>query len=113
VDSFRYHPSLAFARKLESLQRRDPPGYRHVQRTIERLLLHPDDSDGRLTGPHHGKLKKYAGRSGYRVIYNWCRACRRANQHLSHACGECERVTDRSVVFLDLFHKSDHHKLGY
>ena len=113
MEPFVYHPTRVFQRKLKSVERADPPGHRRVQLAIERLLRFPDDSDGRMTGPHRGKLKKYAGRSGYRLIYNWCRACRRANQHLHEACEACGTIPDHSVVFLDLFHKSDHVKLGY
>ena len=113
MESFAYHPTRVFAERLQALEHTDPVGHRHVRRTIERLLRNPEASDGTMTGPHHGKLKKYAGRSGYRLIYNWCRSCRRANQHLHAACEACDTIADHSVVFLDLFHKSDHHKLGY
>jgi hypothetical protein len=112
-ESFVYLPTDRFGRALEKIRRSDPPGHERIREVMARILANPDDSDGVMTGPHHGKLKKYVGRSEYRIIYNWCASCRRANRHLSEACPFCPTAPDHSVVFHDLFRKQDHGRLGY
>ena len=113
MSNFRYHPTSEFLKKLEKLERTDPPGYRRVQEAIDRLLENPQENDGKLQGPHRGRLKKYVGRSGHRLVYNWCASCRKANSHLQNACAFCEIIPDDSVVFYDLFSKNEAKKLGY
>ena len=112
-ESFHFHPTPQFERKLERLRGQDPAGYERVREVIGRLLADPADADGKLHGPHRGKLKKYVGRSEYRIVYAWCRSCRKANEHLEEACPSCGTIPDSSVVFLDLYHKSDAKRLGY
>ena len=111
--AFHFHPGAGFAKKLDRIKRADPPGYARILDVIGRVLENPDDADGKLTGPHRGKWKKYAGRSAYRLIYAWCNECRKANRHLKDECGSCEVVPDDSVVFFDVFHKSDAPRLNY
>lgn len=111
--AFLFQGTVHFRRRLEEVRRTDPPGHLRVLKVIERLLSHPEDTDGRMHGEHHGKLKKYAGRGDYRLIYIWCEECRRANRHLTAACELCGAIPDHSVVFFDIFHKSEHDKLGY
>jgi hypothetical protein len=111
--AFHYHPTPRFERKLEKLRGQDPAGYERVREVIGRLLADPADADGKLHGPHRGKLKKYVGRSEYRIVYAWCLSCRKANEHLEEACPSCGAVPDGSVVFLDLYHKSEANRLGY
>ncbi|PLX40983.1 MAG: toxin [Deltaproteobacteria bacterium] len=113
VGNFAFSPSEHFTKELERVKKRDPEGYKRVLKTIERLLASPEEADGKLSGPHRGLLKKYVGRSEYRLVYNWCRTCRKANEKLKDHCRDCDAIPDDSVVFLDLFHKSDATKLGY
>jgi len=80
---------------------------------VERLLIHPEDADGQMRGHHRGTFKKYVGRNEYRIIYYYCELCRKANRRLAKACEHCETIPDHSVVFFDVFHKNESHKLGY
>ena len=83
-------------------------GYQRIRRVIERLLETPGDADGRMHGPHQGRLKKYVGRRDYRLIYQWCERCRKEAKKLAEHCGGCcgTLVTGASFFF-DLFHKNE------
>ena len=59
-----------------------------------------------MHGVYHGRLKKYVGRTEYRLIYNWCRECRKAKKLNLH-CGLCREVSDNSVIFFDVYHKNE------
>jgi hypothetical protein len=110
---FSYQATARFARKLEDLSRMDPAGHRRVTEVINRVLERPQENDGQLHGIHQGRLKKYVGRSGWRLVYDWCRACRKANRRQSLACELCGIIPDNSVIFFDLFHKNEAARLGY
>ena len=111
--SYIYHPTEQFSGKLSRIKETHPEGYERIQKVIERLLKNPDDADGQMRGPHRGTFKKYVGRRDYRIIYYYCELCRKANRRLNDACEHCEAISDRSVVFLDVFHKNESKKLGY
>ena len=104
---FKYYPTRNFVQKLKKISRKDPPGHNRIKDVIERLLVTPDDSDGKMVGAHHGRLKKYVGRKDYRLIYHWCRECRKARQHIKNPCEACGTIEDDSVVFIDLYHKNE------
>ncbi|TLN24100.1 toxin [bacterium] len=95
------------------MKKEDPEGAKRIKAVMERLLENPEDTDGMLAGPHRGKMKKYVGRSGYRLIYKWCDACRKLEGEVLRDCPDCGRMGDESVVFFDLFHKADAKRLGY
>ena len=103
--------SEAFVGRLEKVRVKDPEGYRKIRRVMDRILQSPGEADGVMHGVHHGRLKKYAGRRDYRLIYDWCEVCRKANRHLQGSCPHCEKVEDHSVIFFDLYHKKDAKKL--
>lgn len=102
-----YLPTELFSSKLEVVRQNDPPGYARIMKVIERLLLDPDNADGKMHGIYRGRFKKYVGRRDYRLIYYWCRLCRKENHRLEQACSNCEAIPDQSVIFYDLYHKSD------
>ena len=106
-----YKPTDLFSRKLEQLASRDPRGHRRVKKVIERLLVKPNDADGKMRGAYDGRLKKYVGRREYRIIYHWCLRCRKENRRIEKACDDCASIPDNSVVFLDLYHKKDMKKV--
>jgi hypothetical protein len=106
MNCYTYQPTNSFAAKLEKIKQRDPQGHNHIVNVIDRLLLSPADSDGTMHGVYQGRLKKYVGRSNYRLIYNWCKECRKAKR-LSEHCGNCHDVTDYSVIFYDVYHKNE------
>ncbi len=106
MPKFIYHPTEHFTTKLDKISRHDPVGHGRIHRVIERLLENPGDADGWMHGAHHGRLKKYVGRRDYRLIYHWCERCRKEARKLEH-CGSCGEVTDRSVVFFDVYHKNE------
>jgi len=106
MDSYHYQPTDSFSAKLEEIRSRDPQGHRHIVQVIERLLVSPEHADGVMHGVYHGRLKKYVGRTEYRLIYNWCRECRKA-QRLTEHCGKCSQVNDNSVIFFDVYHKNE------
>ncbi len=110
---FHYEATPRFLKKLEGVRRGDPPGYERIRQVMERLLSFPGEADGMMHGEHRGKLKKYVGRADYRIIYNWCEICKKAGRHLADACPYCGSVPDHSVIFFDLFHKSEYRKLDY
>jgi len=107
MSTYTFHSTEKFAEKLEEIEKRDPSGYQRIRRVIDRLLETPGDADGRMHGPHHGRLKKYVGRRDYRLIYQWCEKCRKEAKKLAEHCGVCGDVSDRSVIFFDLFHKNE------
>lgn len=104
---FVYVPTQPFSTKLEKIQKQDPAGYRRIQRVIDRLLHHPSDADGQMRGVHHGRFKKYVGRRDYRLIYEWCRICRKKNRRMQDQCSHCDTVPDHSVIFFDVYHKNE------
>lgn len=109
--SFVYMPMPHFSRKLDQVHHADPPGYARIHKIIERLLEDPSNADGKMKGLYNGRFKKYVGRKGYRLIYYWCRLCRKENQRLDQKCDGCDQLPDNSVIFFDLYHKRDKNKL--
>lgn len=101
-----YQPTELFRRKLAAVKESDPPGYARIVKVIARLLAEPDNGDGKMHGLYHGRFKKYVGRQDYRLIYYWCRLCRKENRRRDQACDDCETIPDHSVIFFDLYHKS-------
>ena len=71
-DKNLYQPTEHFSRKLGKVKQADPPGYKRIQQVIERLLVEPDDADGKMKGLYQGRFKKYVGRRDYRIIYYHC-----------------------------------------
>ncbi len=110
TDKLLYQPTNLFSKKLDQVKFADPPGYRKVQKVIDRLLFAPDNADGKMTGIYNGRLKKYAGRRDYRIIYQWCQLCRKENRKIQNKCENCPEVPDNSVIFFDLYHKKDKKK---
>ncbi len=104
---FHFFPTSHFEGRLDKIKQNDPPGYKRIQKVIERILTEPADADGRMTGLHHGRLKKYVGRREYRLIYHWCEACAKLSAKEVNKCGKCEDIHDHSVVFFDVYHKNE------
>lgn len=104
---YQYYPTASFAVKLSKIRKKDPPGYKRILKVIARLLDNPSDADGVMHGKHHGRFKKYVGRRDYRIIYHWCEICRKEREKLLRLCNHCDQITDRSVVFFDLYHKNE------
>ena len=102
-----YRPTPLFSRKLAAVRDSDPAGYARIVKVIERLLADPDCADGKMHGLYQGRFKKYVGRRDYRLIYYWCRLCRKENRRQDRNCADCEEIPDHSVIFFDLYHKSD------
>lgn len=102
----RYYPTDLFETKLDQVQKADPKGYQRIRKTIDRLLVDPSISDGKMKGVYHGRLKKYVGRRDYRLIYYWCERCLKENKRL-----HCGPIPNNSVIFFDLYHKKDKKKL--
>ena len=48
--TFVYRPMPHFARKLDQVQGDDPPGHTRISKVIERLLVAPGNSDGKMRG---------------------------------------------------------------
>lgn len=109
---YLYHPTGHFRSRLEKIRASDPPGYKRISRVIARLLENPDDADGRMHGLHQGRFKKYVGRRNYRLIYYYCELCRKANRRMNDTCENCESISDRSVVFFEVYHKNEGVKPG-
>jgi hypothetical protein len=105
----RYAPYVTetFRLRLEEVRARDPGSHARIAAVMERLREHPEDADGRMHGALRGMLKKYVGRGEWRILYNACTACRKANLHLVRACAHCGQIPDRSVVFFDLYRKNE------
>ena len=108
---YTYYPTKKFTDRLNRIKRRDPHGHRRIHGVISRLLDKPDAADGRMTGAHHGRFKKYVGRRDYRLIYYYCELCRKQNRQLEEKCGHCDIVEDNSVIFFEVYHKNDMKKL--
>jgi hypothetical protein len=106
-DTNLYRPTDLFAKKLEKVKQSDPPGYKRIRKTIDRLILEPHEADGKMQGLYHGRYKKYVGRRDYRVIYYWCQLCRKENRRLEKECEDCRTISDNSVIFFDLYHKNE------
>ena len=102
-----YQPTGLFEKKLRKVRQSDPNGYKRVWQVIERLLEEPDDADGKMQGIYQGRYKKYVGRGEYRLIYYWCRLCRKENRRLEKECRDCDTIPDHSVIFFDLYHKNE------
>jgi hypothetical protein len=105
-----YKPLDCFERKLDQIRASDPRGFERIQKVIQRLLKDPDDADGRMHGVYQGRYKKYVGRREYRIIYYWCRLCRKENRRLEKSCRDCDAIPDNSVIFFDIYHKKDKKK---
>jgi hypothetical protein len=103
---YLYSPTKLFTKKLESVKLRDPLGYDRIIMVKDRLLVNPNDADGKMHGQYNGRFKKYVGKSGYRLIYYWCELCRKENRRLDKACDNCKEIPDQSVIFFDLYHKN-------
>lgn len=108
---YLYSPTKKFIDKLKNVKLRDPQGYNRIIKVKDRLLVNPNDADGKMQGIYHGRLKKYVGRSGYRIIYYWCELCRKENRRLDKACDNCKEIPDQSVIFFDLYHKQEMKRL--
>jgi hypothetical protein len=107
VQTHLYKPTALFTKKLDQIKNSDPPGYLRIMKVIDRLLADPDDADGKMHGVYRGRFKKYVGRRDYRIIYYWCRRCRKENQRQEKDCENCQEIPDNSVIFFDLYHKKD------
>ncbi len=101
-----YYPTDLFESKLYQVRKADPKGYERIRKTIDRLLIDPSVSDGKMKGLYHGRLKKYVGRRDYRLIYYWCERCLKENRRL-----HCGPIPNNSVIFFDLYHKKDKKKM--
>ncbi|MFH1154282.1 MAG: toxin [Pseudomonadota bacterium] len=108
-----YKPMDHFQKKLDQIRVSDPVGYEHVQKVIGRLLTDPDVADGKMHGIYQGRFKKYVGRREYRIIYHWCRLCRKENKRQEKVCRDCDSIPDNSVIFFDIYHKKDKKKFKH
>jgi len=104
---FSYQPTRVFTVKLSHIEKVDPPFFQRIRSVIERVLENPQVADGRMRGNHHSRFKKYVGRSGYRLIYEWCELCRKKAIAYEHRCDNCQKLPDHSVVFFDIYHKNE------
>jgi mRNA-degrading endonuclease RelE of RelBE toxin-antitoxin system len=109
--AYQFKPTKQFSEKFKALKSADPSGYKRISKVIERLLVNPDDADGKMHGLYNGRLKKYVGRSGYRIIYYWCELCRKENRRLKNDCDNCSKIPDHSVIFFDVYRKKDRKKM--
>lgn len=107
IEKNLFTPTELFSRKLDQIKNNDPKGYGRIMKVIERLLDDPDSADGKMQGLYRGRFKKYVGRRDYRLIYYWCRRCRKENIKLEKTCQNCQVIPDNSVIFFDLYHKKD------
>jgi hypothetical protein len=105
--NYIYAPTKQFSEHLEKIKLTDHLGYKRIIKVIDRLLINPNDADGKMHGLYNGRLKKYVGRSGYRLIYYWCELCHKENHRLKIACEDCGNISDKSIVFLHLYHKKN------
>ncbi|WP_136805777.1 type II toxin-antitoxin system RelE family toxin [Desulfosediminicola flagellatus] len=110
IERFVYQPMPYFEKKLNSVERSDPSGFARIHKIIDRLLDDPSNADGKMNGLYNGRFKKYVGRKDYRLIYYWCRLCRKENKRLEDRCDGCDAIPDNSVIFFDLYHKKDKKK---
>lgn len=102
-----FKPMPYFSKKLDQVRLTDVKGYDRISKVISRLLVDPDSADGKMHGIYQGRFKKYVGRRDYRIIYYWCRLCRKENKRLEKQCEDCQAIPDNSVIFFDLYHKKD------
>jgi len=102
-----YQPNELFTQKLEKIKQADPSGYKRIKQVISRLVANPDDADGKMQGLYKGRFKKYVGRRDYRLIYYWCKVCRKENRRVGKECDDCQTIPDNSVIFFDLYHKNE------
>ena len=105
-----YKPTELFSKKLDQIKAKDPIGYQRIQKVIDRLLVDPNQADGKMVGVYNGRFKKYVGRRDYRLIYYWCQLCRKENRRQDKNCNDCQKIPDNSVIFFDLYHKKDQKK---
>ena len=98
-----YRPTDHFFQKLEKVKQSDPPGFKLIQR----IVAEPEDADSKMHGLYQGRFKKYVGKRDYRIIYYWCKLCRKENRRLEKECDDCRIIPDNSVIFLDLYHKNE------
>lgn len=110
---FHFYSADYFKKSLSRIQKADPDGARRIVAVMERLLENPAETDGMLTGPRRGLMKKYVGKSGYRLIYKWCQSCKKLAGEIRRDCPDCGQLGNESVVFFDVFHKADAARLGY
>ena len=111
MPQYTYYPTKNFIVRLRKIKQRDPQGHSRIHDVIERLLENPDAADGRMHGTHRGRFKKYVGRSEYRLIYYYCELCRKQNKKLEEKCSHCELVSDKTVIFFEVYHKNEMKKL--
>lgn len=107
-----YRPTEYFSKKLEKVKQSDPGGYKRIRQVIQRLIAEPDDADGKMHGIYRGRYKKYVGKNDYRVIYYWCKLCKKENRRLDKECDNCQAIPDNSVIFFDLYHKNEMKKIS-
>ena len=110
--AYIYLPTKRFMEKLEQVKRYDPSGHERIWAVINRLLENPNEADGKMHGLYNGRFKKYVGRRDYRLIYYWCKICRKENRRQEKDCADCATIDDRSVIFFDLYHKKDSKKIS-
>ena len=108
---FVYVATPHFSSRLHKIEKHDPPGHNRILVVIDRLLENPTDADGWMHGTYDGWLKKYVGRSEYRLIYHWCVQCRKEGRKLAGSCGMCGQVADNSVIFMEVYHKNEANRL--
>ncbi len=48
-----YYPTDLFESKLYQVRKADPKGYERIRKTIDRLLIDPSVSDGKMKGLYH------------------------------------------------------------
>ncbi len=101
-----YQPTEYFSRKVGKVKQSDPSAYKRIRQVIKRLLNEPEDADGKMHGLYRGRFKKYVGRRDYRIIYYWCKLCRKENRRQEKECDDCQVIPDNSVIFFDLYHKN-------
>ena len=86
---FPYYPTPSFAARMTKIEKHHPPGHFGILTVIDRLLANPVDANGGMHGHYQGRLKMYAGRREYCLIYNWCVLCRKDAKKLEDMCGFC------------------------
>ncbi len=73
--SYLYTPTKLFTEKLENIKLTDPSGYERINKVIDRLLMNPNDADGKMHGLYNGRFKKYVGRKGLAVLSTPIHTC--------------------------------------
>jgi hypothetical protein len=58
---YQFKPTEQFSEKFKAIKSAGPSGYKRISKMIERLLLNPDDADGKMHGLYNGRLKKICG----------------------------------------------------